>query len=575
MNVVSKINYFFRKSPLVRTSLYILILLLFIGITLFFTLKVKKAPQIHSINPSIGTPGDLVIIKGKNFGDAKNTNYVEFGGNKITSSAFLSWTDTEIKLILPANVSDGLVFVGNKDAKSKPSFFANASAVPVAVAETVNSTLPEISTTIPGDKTPIKPKVGELLIIHGMNFGNTRENSKVYFSTNREKSSNQMFSANSKTLEEDLSSYITANEDNFDYEYWSDSEIRVRIPDGAQTGFVLIQTKNGLSSKRKITIEPKVGTRQLVSPKTYVIQVAVDIEDFSNEKDASIILRCPSPFITSSQSNVEITEIEPEPIIKNFQHTVIHQSQLDKNYFTKKKFYQNYAITSYETITDINPEKIGNYSRVSEALLENYLKQDECVPCEDESVIELANKIVGKRTNPYTKAKLIYDYMLDNFVLLQDIRTGNISPLDIIRTKKGDAYDFAITYTALLRASGVPAVPNSGIIIDPELKTKNHWWCEFYIPEFGWVPVDIALAAGVEYNFWVKNIDVKEYYFGNLDAQHIVFSRGYNEIKPSSKNNKTIHKPRTYALQSIWEESNGKNLKYSSYWYNPEVIGVY
>jgi len=36
--------------------------------------------------------------------------------------------------------------------------------------------------------------------------------------------------------------------------------------------------------------------------------------------------------------------------------------------------------------------------------------------------------------------------------------------LDLIKTKTGDAYDFAIIFTALLRAAGIP-VTNYGVTI--------------------------------------------------------------------------------------------------------------
>ena len=60
-----------------------------------------------------------------------------------------------------------------------------------------------------------------------------------------------------------------------------------------------------------------------------------------------------------------------------------------------------------------------------------------------------------------------------------------------------------------------------------------------------------------------------------VDGQHILFSRGLNEIKSSSPNSKTVQKSRSFALQSVWEEASGKSIKYSSYWAEPSVIGVY
>ena len=95
------------------------------------------------------------------------------------------------------------------------------------------------------------------------------------------------------------------------------------------------------------------------------------------------------------------------------------------------------------------------------------------------------------------------------------------------------------------------------------------------LPGFGWFPVDPALDEGMEYHGWKIDVDAATFYFGNLHDKHIMFSRGLNEIKSSSPNSKTVQKSRSFALQSVWEEASGKSIKYSSYWADPSVIGVY
>ena len=67
----------------------------------------------------------------------------------------------------------------------------------------------------------------------------------------------------------------------------------------------------------------------------------------------------------------------------------------------------------------------------------------------------------------------------------------------------------------------------------------------------------------------------KENYFGNLDSHHITFSRGFNEMKPFAPDNKTVQYPKSFALQSIWEEASMSTNKYSSYWSVPFISGVY
>lgn len=566
MDSSSIINYFFRKSPVIRTLCWIALALIFALGSLLFGLHVNQKPVIYSINPPVGSPGDLIIISGKGFGNVRETNYVEFGGSKLTSSSYISWTDSEIKVVLPANVKDGLVVVETKNNRSKPAFFANATAAPIAVTQNPQTTAPIITSV-----SPEKISVGTLVTIYGVNFGNSKDNSKVFFSVNREKPINDENLA-SKT-QEDLA-FTEANEDDFDYEYWSDNEIRLYVPDGAVSGDIFVSTNKGKSPMRHVDINKKTGTKSFISPKTYVIQVAVDIDDTAGDKDSQIILRCPRPFTSPSQPVVVVSECTPEPIIYDFQHTIIHQTSGARG-SGKNKFKQNFAVTSYDTRTEIYPSAINPSAQMNKNLKAYATKADSCIPSDDEELVKIARSIAKNEKNPYTIAALTYNYMLKEFVILQDIRKGNISPLDLLRTKHGDAYDFAVIFTALLRANGIAALPDSGILVETDLKTRPHWWSEFYVPGFGWIPVDIALAAGLDYHPWQKDIVPHQFYFGNLDGQHILFNRGWNEFKPSAPNNKTVSRPRSYSLQSIWEEASGKTIKYSSYWSNPTVIGVY
>ena len=50
----------------------------------------------------------------------------------------------------------------------------------------------------------------------------------------------------------------------------------------------------------------------------------------------------------------------------------------------------------------------------------------------------------------------------------------------------------------------------------------------------------------------------------------------YDEyLKPFAADNKIVQQPRSYALQSIWEEASESTVKYSSYWSVPVVKGIY
>lgn len=571
MNSSSAFNYFFRKSPLLRTLLWILFAALFTFISLFISKKLKSLPEIKELTPPVGSPGDIVIINGHGFGNSKDSSCVDFGGNNLTASSYILWSDEQIKIVLPPDFQDGLVSVKTKNGRSNPAFFANANAAPVAVMPDKSSILPVITSF-----SPESPVIGGEFIIYGTNFGTIRDKSQVFFSIQRGENRLQRNENDKSGMEskENLR-FIPCNEDDFDYEYWSDNEIRVRIPDGAVTGEAYVQTAKGKSPEIFVKVSGKAGVKAFISPKTYLIQTAVDIDDASSDKDSSIILRCPYPYVTAAQPLVQLTNSKYEPVIENYQHSTIYQVRKDNVKEEKKRFSEDFMIYVYETRTEISAAKLGKREGINTELYEYATRADECVPSDDEAVHDLLKKIIGNEKNAYNIAALVYNYMTENFTVRGDIRRGKISPIDLIDKKHGDAYDFAMIFTALLRAAGILALPDSGILIGADMKAQNHWWCEFYLSEFGWVPADPALGAGLDYQLWRKDTDVRKYYFGNLDAQHILFSRGWNEIKPSSPQNKTVTRQRTFALQEIWEEALGTNIKYSSYWADPVVLGVY
>ncbi|MGP1565328.1 MAG: transglutaminase domain-containing protein, partial [Treponema sp.] len=535
MNSSSAFNYFFRKSPLLRTLLWILFAALFTFISLFISKKLKSLPEIKELTPPVGSPGDIVIINGHGFGNSKDSGCVDFGGNNLTASSYILWSDEQIKIVLPQDFQDGLVTVKTKNGRSNPAFFANANAAPVAVMPDKSSILPVITSF-----SPESPVIGGELIIYGTNFGTIRDKSQVFFSIQRGENRLQRNENDKSGMEskENLR-FIPCNEDDFDYEYWSDNEIRVRIPDGAVAGEAYVQTAKGKSPEVFVKVSGKAGVKAFISPKTYLIQTAVDIDDASSDKDSSIILRCPYPYVTAAQPLVQLTNSKHEPVIENYQHSTIYQVRKDNGKEEKKRFSEDFMIYVYETRTEISAAKLGKRDGINAELYEYATRADECVPSDDEAVHDLLKKIIGNEKNAYNIAALVYNYMTENFTVRGDIRRGKISPIDLIDKKHGDAYDFAMIFTALLRAAGIPALPDSGILIGADMKAQNHWWCEFYLSEFGWVPADPALGAGLDYQLWRKDTDVRKYYFGNLDAQHILFSRGWNEIKPSSPQNKT------------------------------------
>ena len=574
------VSLLFRKFSSFRFLSYIILVALGLLIVSLATIRAKKVPVIDSVIPVVGSAGDTMVIRGSNFGETRGTNYVEIGGSRITASGYVTWTENLIKLTIPANVQDGLVIVSTQSGRSKPGFFANEAGIPVAVPKENLS-----SQSFIAQISPQQGSCGTLLTITGSDFGTARGASKVFFTANAENSKSGSLGSGEGELTADFDfSVIPASESDFDYESWSDSEIKVRVPDGAQTGAVYVETEKGKSNSVSEEIKLTVGTKSYHSRKTYILQVNADIDSIDTKNGTSLTLRFPRPLVTPWQPVVNLTECEPEAVISDYKNTVIHQLDLPKatSKSEKIRFSHTFVVSSYAVQTEINENAVKAYSagEKSRVLHKTAVAPDALIKSDDEKVIAFVDEILaqnkGKEANPYKKAKLLYDYLLENYEILHELRKADLSPLDLLKKKKGDAYDFAIFYTTLLRAAGIPANPIAGILVDSDLKARSHWWTEFYLEGFGWVPVDVALAKGMEYKSFKSVENPREFYFGNLDSQHILFSKGWNEIKQTiSQNSKIVYRPKSYALQSIWEESSEGNVNYSSLWNDPIVLGVY
>lgn len=561
--MASFFSYYFRKYPLFRVAVLFILVLLVFGSYLLFFVERNPIPVIAKINPPIGSPGDILVVNGSGFGKEKKASFVEIGGSRLTTSSYLSWTDTEIKVELPSNIQDGLVFVETRYGRSEPVIFANKENIPVAITQmAVQSSVPSIT-----HQSHEKISVGQVLTITGDNFGTLRgDNSAVYFTAQW---------TDSKNASDINVKYLTPSENDFDYEYWSNTEIRVRVPDGAVSGHFFVKTDKGISNQRNITVTSTAGTKSYENMRSYIVQVSADISDINADKQSLITLRVPRPSQYAVQPYIQMTECQPTPIFENYNQSVIHQLQTNAVADKKFVFNQTFVVPVYEVNTEINSAKVEKYSEKNRLLYVLYTSSDSCIPSDTPQIQELADSIVGKETNPYKQARLIYDYILQNYRLSDTLITSEAGSLNMLTTLQGDAYDFSIIFTALCRAVGIPAIPVSGLLTDFNKKSQNHWWSEIYIEKFGWIPVDVSIAAGLQFSIQKHPDNLADFYFGNLDNQHIAFSRGWKEVNPSIVNNKTVYRPKTYGLQSIWEESTTGVVSYSSLWSNPLIVGFY
>jgi len=158
----------------------------------------------------------------------------------------------------------------------------------------------------------------------------------------------------------------------------------------------------------------------------------------------------------------------------------------------------------------------------------------------DGAVGELAAKITeGKSTLP-AKAKAIYDWICEN--MYRDPATVGCGPGDVcalLQQPGGKCTDIHSVFVALCRAAGIPAREVFGIRLGKkdvqDITSWQHCWAEFYLPGYGWVPVD---PADVRKLMLKKNLKLddpetaklRSYFWGAWDAYRIELAMGRDLI---------------------------------------------
>lgn len=558
----SYLSYVVRKYPLVRFLIFFFIIGGALTSIVFFSRSTIHTNTITAVSPQVTEPGERVTIVGKNFGRQSIHSWLMIGNDTLRSDRCIEWTDTKIVFEAPETLSEDLLSVVAKNKQGNTVMLMNRQLLPVSVKSAADENLPVIEAL---DRDTAN--VGELISIHGKNFGHTRNGSTVLF-TGMQNTVHPQASAAEQVL-----TGAECNEADFDYEYWSDRELRVRVPDAADTGNVVVITEAGTSNPIAFRLKNKYGSKTYTDTRTYRLVSEVEISDFIAESPNTFFLRIPIPQKTETQRMVRINSVQPEPFVPSYQGASIYRFyNVDSG--SKIQIRQEYSVSRSRVETSVSVNSLKHTSYYNPLLYAAYTESSDFLPADDPAIKKICRHIIGNETNPYNKARRIYTFLTTEIKAREsNAADAGRSILTALEEKTGGAYDLALLFCTIARAAGVPAIPTAGLLVDQDKKAVLHWWAEFYLNGFGWVPVDPALACGIPFEPEAAN--KKQWYFGNLDAYHIAFSRGYQIQTPMLPNGKTTEKIRSYAFRSIWEETTPSITGYSALWRLPKVTDVY
>ena len=519
----------------------------------------EKAPEIVSIDPRIGRMGDLLTITGNGFGEERDESYITIAGTPPTSSSYISWEDGEITVRVPEFGEAGLIYVHRGGKKSNPALFANLLSLPEPVQGPEADSNPRINSI-----TPATGPIGTLITISGSNFGSSREASGVFFAWSAE--SSQAMPAGNQAPD-----FVEVAEAEFGYDHWSEREIRVRVPDGAISGNMEVRTPRGTSRPVFFEISGRPGTKTFKEKRSYMLSFTADIQvDWANTPN-SLYLWMPRPAVSSSQRNVSILARNVEPFVENYRGTSLFQL-IDASSGIRWGVDLSYLAEVYTVETVIRNTAVVRLNEPS-PVNTVYILPSALIPSNDPAIKAQADAIIARERLPYVMAQRIYQWLISS-VDIQAAPLPGGAP-EALEEKEADSYRAALLFCSLARAVNIPAIPVAGVLVNRQMSTIKHYWAEFWLDGFGWIPLDPALGAGAAPADFPLREDHDEYYFGNLDNQRVAFSRGETFLQPMTPRGRTIPRGREFSLQNIWEEAVGGMESYSSLWSDVTITGMY
>ncbi|MBF0252311.1 MAG: transglutaminase domain-containing protein [Candidatus Omnitrophica bacterium] len=268
------------------------------------------------------------------------------------------------------------------------------------------------------------------------------------------------------------------------------------------------------------------------NPIKYMLEASLNIPREKLPINGILKLWIPVPIQTAAQFDVRLVSLTPEKYIKmpaqldsdiGIVYCEVDMENLKDDLDIKLK-----AIFSrYTEKFIIDPEKVGDYDKEN-FIYKRYTSSQKNIPVNEE-FRQKALDIVGLEQNPYLAAKKIYEYILENirYSFMPHVTLDALDipePVFVMQNFYGDCGAQSMYFASLCRSIGIPARASGGMQLFPGIE-GDHFWAEFYLPNYGWVPVDTTIAESSDWTTQITDEErkaFKDFYFGNLDPYRMV-----------------------------------------------------
>jgi len=244
----------------------------------------------------------------------------------------------------------------------------------------------------------------------------------------------------------------------------------------------------------------------------------------------------PVPIITDCQTEVSLLSITPAGYVKNPATLTgdmgnLYLEVLLEDLAGDLQIEVKFQFKHYEQrFTMIDPGNVGVYDKES-TIYKQFTASGKNTFINSE-ITEKSREIVGAEQNPYLAARKIYDHIVNN-VTYSHTPHGSLAPLDIPESVFvhehgfGDCGAQSMYFAALCRSIGIPARATGGNQLFTGME-GTHIWAEFYLPNYGWVPVDTSVGQIASYLSEltaVQKQNFQDYFFGSMDPYRWVIQK--------------------------------------------------
>jgi putative cell wall-binding protein len=301
---------------------------------------------------------------------------------------------------------------------------------------------------------------------------------------------------------------------------------------------VVLGGKGVVSDNVLKSIYNNINYYDTLNENNYIIEKDINIKNDNCETINKLELQINLGPISQSvyQKNERVEVYGPgASIVKdsnNNYKVMINISYIASGQTVNYKIYRMFTNSEVKYKTDLSNTS-SDYSYFSE--YDKYTSSEDKIESNNPLIISKSKEIVGSEKNPYIKAKKIFEFINTKiqydyeYEYNYDYSEDSQGALNTITSGKGVCGGFARLFTAMCRSVGIPARVVFGYHIPHEDISNNymdtlwykHAWCEFYLPEYGWVIADPTLKKRDCYGNIIPNFD---YFANNEKGDHFIES---------------------------------------------------